>query len=42
MVPPVLNHRLILSPEARIERKTIDEILEEVLNQVFIPVISYE
>lgn len=42
MAPPVLSHRLILSPEARIERKTMDEVLEELLGQIFIPVISYE
>ncbi|MCF6459533.1 AAA family ATPase [Clostridium sp. Cult3] len=42
MVIPVLAHRLILSPEARIERKSIEEVLEEVLGQVFIPVIAYE
>ncbi|MCF6462161.1 AAA family ATPase [Clostridium sp. Cult1] len=39
MALPVLSHRLILSPEARIERKTIEEILKEVLKKVFIPVI---
>lgn len=42
ITPYVLSHRLILSPEARIERKSIKKILEEVLNQVYIPVISYE
>jgi MoxR-like ATPase len=42
MAIPVLAHRLILSPEARIERKSIEEVLEEVLGQVFIPVIAYE
>lgn len=39
MALPVLSHRLILSPEARIERKTIEEVLKEVLKKVFIPVI---
>ncbi len=42
IAPYVLSHRLILSPEARIEHKSIKKILEEVLNQVYIPVISYE
>ena len=42
MVVPVLNHRLILSPEARIERKSMDEILKGVLNRVIVPVISHE
>lgn len=39
MVAPVLAHRLILSPEARIEKKSIDEIIKGVLNNVFIPVM---
>ena len=42
MVIPVLNHRLVLSPEARIERKTMEEILQGVLNRVSIPVIVNE
>lgn len=40
MVIPVFGHRLILSPEARIERKKIEEILKGVLNRVFLPVIA--
>lgn len=40
IVVPVLIHRLILSPEARIEGKSIEEIIEKVLNNIFIPVIS--
>lgn len=39
MVVPVLSHRLILSPEARIERKTVEEVLDRVIKKVFIPVI---
>lgn len=39
MVNPVLAHRLILSPEARIEKKNIDDILKGVLNNVFISVM---
>lgn len=41
MVEPVLGHRLILSPEARIEGKKIDEVLKGVLKRVFVPVISH-
>ena len=37
---PVLTHRLILSSEARIERKNMDDILTELLDRVFIPVMS--
>lgn len=40
MVLPVLGHRLILSPEARIERKNIKDIIKSVLNQVYIPVMA--
>ncbi len=40
MIPSVLGHRLILSPEARIEGKKIDEVLIGVLKRVFVPVIS--
>ena len=39
MVLPVLSHRLILSPEARIEGKNIYEILKNLLNKVAISVI---
>lgn len=39
MVAPVFGHRLLLSTEARFDRKNIEEILKEVLNRVFVPVI---
>lgn len=42
MVVPVLGHRLILSPEARIERKNIESILKGVLKRVTVPVLSNE
>lgn len=42
MVVPVLSHRLILSSEARIERKRIEDILKGVLGKVFLPVIANE
>lgn len=42
MVIPVLAHRLILSPEARIERKNIEEVLKGVLSRVYIPVMVNE
>jgi len=34
----VLGHRIVLSPEAKIERKNAENVLTEILNQVFIPV----
>ncbi len=42
MAVRVLSHRLILSPEARIERKNTDEILLELLSSIYIPVIVNE
>lgn len=42
VVIPVLSHRLMLSPEARIERKSIEDVLETLIRRVHIPVISNE
>ena len=42
MVPPVFSHRLILSSEARIERRSAEDILKGVLDRVFLPVIANE
>ena len=39
MVIPVFNHRIILSPEARIERKTPEAILKGLLKTIFVPII---
>ena len=40
LTKPVLGHRLILSSEARIERKEMEEILKDILSKVSIPVIK--
>ena len=40
MVIPVLEHRVILSPEARIERKSSHDVLENILKGIFLPVIN--
>ena len=40
IVVPVLSHRLMLSPEARIEGKGIEEIIKKVLSKIYLPVIS--
>ena len=40
MVVPVLGHRVILSSEARIERKNSRDVLEDVLKGIFLPVIN--
>ena len=40
MVIPVLEHRVVLSPEARIERKTTFDVLGSILKGIFLPVIN--
>lgn len=40
MVVPILSHRILPSSEARIERKSNQEILEDILKNIFIPVIK--
>lgn len=42
LVAPVLSHRLMLSSEARIERKNVEDILKVLINKVYVPVISDE
>lgn len=42
MAIPVLAHRLILSPEARIEGKNVEDILKNILKKIYIPVITNE
>jgi MoxR-like ATPase len=37
MVPPVLNHRLLLHPEAEVEGVTADDVLAETLDRVPVP-----
>lgn len=39
---PVLSHRIILSSEARIERKSSKDILKNLINDIFIPMIHNE
>lgn len=34
MAVPVLNHRIIISSEARMERRTTEEILQEIINRI--------
>lgn len=38
MAASVLGHRLILSPEAKIEKRNTEDVLSRVLNSVFVPV----
>jgi MoxR-like ATPase len=39
MVIPVLAHRLILKPEARLKEMTVERVLKSILNTVYVPVI---
>jgi MoxR-like ATPase len=39
MVSPVLSHRLILKPEARLKEMTAERILKSILNSIYVPVI---
>lgn len=40
LAPFVLNHRLILSAEARIEGKRIDKVIQDILRKVYVPVVN--
>ncbi|SCX79012.1 AAA family ATPase [Alkaliphilus peptidifermentans] len=40
IVPYVLGHRLILSAEARIEGRRVEDIIKDVLKRVHVPVVS--
>jgi len=40
MVVPVLSHRLILKPEARLKDMTPERILKSILNSAYVPVIE--
>lgn len=39
MVYHVFSHRLILSPSARIDRKSLNIVIKEILNSILVPVI---
>jgi len=40
MAPNVLAHRLILSPEARIEGRKVEQVTEDILKNTYIPVVK--
>jgi MoxR-like ATPase len=42
MVLPVLGHRLILRPEARLRKVTTPALLEEIVSDVRVPVPSHQ
>lgn len=41
MVIPVLSHRLILKPEARLKEMTPERILKSIINTVYVPIGDY-
>lgn len=40
LIKPVLAHRIILSPEARLSQTKVDKILKNITNRVQVPVLS--
>ncbi|MBM7614768.1 AAA family ATPase [Alkaliphilus hydrothermalis] len=40
MAPNVLAHRLILSPEARIEGRKVQEVTQDIIKKTYIPVVK--
>lgn len=42
LAPDILNHRLMLSAEARIEGKTIQETINNILHSIHIPVVTID
>ena len=42
LAPDILNHRLMLSAEARIEGKTIQETIKNILHSIHIPVVTID
>jgi MoxR-like ATPase len=42
MAPAVLAHRLILKPESRLRRVTVDSVLSEILMDVSVPVLRHK
>jgi MoxR-like ATPase len=40
ILQPVMSHRLILKPEARLRKITADRVLEEIVSQIAVPTIE--
>ena len=40
IVPPVMNHRLILRPESRLRKVTTESVLEELVGEIAVPTIE--
>ena len=39
---PVMNHRMILNPESRIRKITAEQVVQDVLNRIAVPVMANE
>jgi MoxR-like ATPase len=42
LVKPILSHRLVLNPEARLEGRTVTQILDGIIREVVVPVTENE
>lgn len=40
LAPSILNHRILLSVEAKIEGKKVEEVIQTVLKRIYVPVVS--
>jgi MoxR-like ATPase len=41
MIHPVLGHRLILKPESRLRKMTVKKVIEEIMDEVPVPVLRH-
>lgn len=40
IVGPIMNHRVILKPEARLRRRTTEQVVNEIVSQIAVPVLG--
>ena len=40
IVGPIMNHRIILRPEARLRRRTAEAVVEEIVSEIAVPVLG--
>lgn len=40
VVGPIMNHRVILKPEARLRRRTTEQVVHEIVSQIAVPVLG--
>jgi MoxR-like ATPase len=39
VIPPVIRHRLILSPEARLNKLTVEKVLDKIITSAHVPIL---